>query len=238
MKTAWFVLAALSMPMAAWAHSERPLPVIKSSSPAKIFPGQMTLDAMGQIDVTFYGQNLGPADGDNNHSAGWEGGYQHIQIRGVSPTGALGAWVDCHSSDCRPRGSTGVDGTELYLGLAPRILTQPGGGLQVRVWVSVSPIENMDPEASTVPSSEWSQPYTLPIAKPGDKPPVTVTATVVTSSSSSSAASSSSAPAMVKKAIVINAPHPNQGSSSSSSSSSATTQKGALKPLQTHTPDH
>ncbi len=239
MKASWLVLAALVLPTVAQAHGELPLPVIDSSTPAKIFPGQMTLDVNGQIEVTFHGSNLGPNDGDNGHPAGWEGGYQHIEIRGVSASGVLGAWVDCHSNDCLPRGVTGIYGDALYLGLAPRILSEPGSHLQVRVWVSVSPIETMDPEASTVPSSEWSQPYTLDIASPGDTPPVTVTATVVSGDASSSASSSSAGPVYRSSGLL----HPQglttqttSSSSSSSSSSSTTTKTGTVKRLQTHTP--
>ena len=202
MKKSIVLMSTLAAGLACAASAlagDLPTPGIQRADPQMIYPGQMPLDSNGLIVVNFSGHDLGPADNDNGHPAGWRGGYQHIFIRGVSAANVAGAWVECRDWSCNPRGVTGIEHNSLSLGLSPKILSQPGGHLQVKVWVSAGANVTNDPAKASGPHSDWSPIYTIDIAPAGAVRPV---ASAVSSSASSSATT------FVKKAITLPVPAP------------------------------
>ncbi|WP_243294281.1 hypothetical protein [Geothrix mesophila] len=152
-----------------------PMPILAKADPQMVYPQSAGwLDAYGRVVITLTGANLAPPDGDLGHPAGPEGGYQHIYVRGVSPSGDRAtAWVPAvWDNGARVLGACAS--TVILLAVDPgRFLSEPGSHLQVKLWVSAGADGASDPSGSHQLSSPWSAIKTIDVAPAGAVKPVT-----------------------------------------------------------------
>lgn len=151
-----------------------PMPILAKADPQMVYPQSAGwLDAYGRVVVTLTGANLAPPDGDLGHPAGPEGGYQHIYVRGVSPSGDRATpWVPAvWDNGARVLGACAS--TVILLAVDPgRYLSEPGSHLQVKLWVSAGADGAADPSGARTMSSPWSPIKTIDVAPAGAVKPV------------------------------------------------------------------
>lgn len=151
-----------------------PMPILAKADPQMVYPQSAGWpDAYGRVVITLTGANLAPPDGDLGHPAGPEGGYQHIFVRGVSPSGDRAtAWVPAvWDNGARVLGACAS--TVILLAVDPgRFLSEPGSHLQVKLWVSAGADGAGDPSGAHTLSSPWSPIKTIDMAPAGAVKPV------------------------------------------------------------------